>query len=219
MECARVTPQVAEVLHRTAAGPASALLVPGEHYTRHRLDSTRPVRTPSTCDPFGIPIDLWKTIAIEHLSWQQTMQLANSCAFLIPLRHSLDLRQEHLLAPGRVASGMLTYRQQERSKFIPRLITRDRKKNNRALQSEVDAGLDIFRQWWQYEPYEDRPPGMQHKQTETTRHSDLGYAVLRGRDSGLRRYWRLRVIVRDSDLTTADRNLSSYRRRRACSPH
>ena len=102
---------------------------------------------------------------------------------------------EHLLAPEHIASGMLKYRKQERSRFIPKLITKDRKKNNRALESEVDAGLDIFRQWWQYEPYEDRPPGAQHRQTETTRHSDLGYAVMRGRNSGLRRYWRFRAII------------------------
>ena len=62
-------------------------------------------------DPFGIPIEIWDTIATEYLSWSQTLQLANSCAFLIPLRHALDLRQKHLLAPERVASEMLKYRE------------------------------------------------------------------------------------------------------------
>ena len=44
MEYARVTPQDAEVPHRTAAGPASAPLVPGEHYI-----------TPSYLRSAGIP--------------------------------------------------------------------------------------------------------------------------------------------------------------------
>ena len=102
---------------------------------------------------------------------------------------------------------MLRHWKQERSKFIPKLITKDHKKNNRALQSEIAAGLDIFKQWWQYEPYEQKPPGRQHRQTEATRQSDLGYAVLRGREHGLRRYWRFRAIVRGSPLENAYRNV------------
>lgn len=101
---------------------------------------------------------------------------------------------------------MLEFRKQEGSTCITKLITKDRKKNNRALANELDAGLGIFRQWWQYEPYVVGPPGARHRQTPTTRHSDLGYAVMRGRNSGLRRYWRFRAIVRDYPLKTAYRD-------------
>ena len=182
-------------------------MTPQDPETQAPREETELNDYPVPRDPFGLPIEIWNTIAMDHLSWPQTLQLANTCAFLIPVRHSLDLRQKHLLAPEHVASGILRYRKQEHSRFIPKLITKDRKKNNRALASEVDAGLDIFRQWWQYKPYEDRPPGAQHRQTETTRHSDLGYAVMRGRNSGLRKYWRFRAIVRDSPLKTAYRNI------------
>ena len=145
--------------------------------------------------PFGLPMEIWNAIAIEYLTWSQTLQLANSCAFLIPLRHSLDLRQKHLLAPERVAFEILKYRKQEGSRFITKLITKDGKKNNIALRNEITAGLDIFKQWWRYEPYEPKPPGSHYRQTETTRQSDLDYAVLRGRKHMLRRYWRFRSIV------------------------
>jgi hypothetical protein len=66
--------------------------------------------------------------------------------------------------------------------------------------------MEIFRQWWVYEPYESKPPGSVNRQTWTTRQSDLGYAVLRGRNHMLRRYWRFRSIVRDSPLELAYRS-------------
>ena len=85
------------------------------------------------------------------------------------------------------------------SRFITTLITKDGKKNNIALRSEITAGLDIFKQWWRYEPYEPKQPGRNHRQTEITRQSDLGYPVLCGRASGIRRYWRFRSIVRTAN--------------------
>jgi hypothetical protein len=73
-------------------------------------------------------MEIWNAICIEHMTWSQTLKLANCCAYFIPLRHALDLRQKHLLVPERVAFEMLKYRKQERSRFIPRLITKDGRK-------------------------------------------------------------------------------------------
>jgi hypothetical protein len=71
--------------------------------------------------------------------------------------------------------------------------------------NELEAGMGIFKQLWQYAPYEAGPPGPRHRQTPDTRHSDLGYAVMRGRGGGLRRYWRFRAIIRNHPLKTAYR--------------
>ena len=70
------------------------------------------------------------------------MRLANSCAFLIPLRHLLDMWQKHLLEPEKVASGMLEFRKQEAgSTHIAKLITKDKRENSRALTKELEAGI------------------------------------------------------------------------------
>ena len=93
----------------------------------------------------------------------------------MPLRHALDLRLQHLLMPDQVAKGILRYRKHMGSKHIKALITKDGKRNSRALGLEVDKGMDIFRQWWVYEP----PAEEGYRQPQHLRHSDLGYAVLR----------------------------------------
>ena len=108
----------------------------------------------------GIPVEIWQAIA-ELLTWPQVLLLANSCVFLVPLRHALDLRLQHLLMPDQVAKGMLRYRKHMGSKHIKALITKDGKRNSRALGLEVDKGMDIFRQWWVYEPPAVRRGGLQ----------------------------------------------------------
>ena len=123
--------------------------------------------------------------------------LANSCSFLMPLRHALGLKLQHLLMPDRVAEGMLRYRIHEGSRHIQALITRDGKRNSRALRQETEKGMDIFRQWWVYEP----PAVEGYRQPQHRRHSDLGYAVLCSMRSGLRRYWRFRAVARFSGET------------------
>ena len=75
------------------------------------------------------------------------------------------------------------------------LITKDGRRNSVALRKEVEKGLDVFKQWWIYEPHE-RNAGKGDRQSQNTRHSDLGYAVLRAMRSGIRRYWRFRAIAR-----------------------
>jgi hypothetical protein len=149
---------------------------------------------PAPADPFGIPIEIWHTIA-ERLTWPQVLLLANSCLFLVPLRHALDLKLQYMLTPDYVASGILMYRIRQGSRHIKMLITKDDRRNSVALRKEVEKGLDVFKQWWVYEPHE-RNAGKGDRQPPTTRHSDLGYAVLRGMRSGIRRYWRFRAITR-----------------------
>ena len=95
------------------------------------------------------------------------MKLANSCTGLVPIRHALDIRQQHLLAPDRVAIIILRHRKREGSKFIPKLRMRDGRPNHLALKSELAAGIYMHIQWWIHLPSEDR------------RQSDLGYAALR----------------------------------------
>ena len=133
------------------------------------------------------------------------LKLANSCVDSVPLRHALDAKLQHLQEPEHIARGLLRYRIQQGSKHIPRLIMKDGKKNNEALRKEVTAGLDTFRQWWVYKPFEHKRSESQHRQTEETRHTDLVYAVLRTRKGGLRRYWRFRAIIRDSAIEVAYR--------------
>ena len=149
---------------------------------------------PAPADPFGIPIEIWHTIA-ERLTWPQVLLLANSCLFLVPLRHALDLKLQYMLTPDYVARGILMYRISEGSRHIKMLITKDGRRNNVALRKEVEIGLEVFKQWWVYEPHE-RNAGKGDRQPQTTRHSDLGYAVLRAMRSGIRRYWRFRAIAR-----------------------
>ena len=134
------------------------------------------------------------------------MKLANCCVDLVPLRHALDARLKHFLEPaGHIARGILRYRKKEGSRYIPKLIMKDGRKNKEALKKEVSAGLSTFRQWWLYEPFEHKRFESQHRQTEDTRQTDLGCAVLRARKGGLRRYWRFRAITRDSDIEVAYR--------------
>ena len=76
---------------------------------------------------------------------------------------------------------------------------------NAALKKEISAGLDTFKQWGLYEPFEQKQLESQHRQTEDTRQTDLGYAVLRARKGGLRRYWRFRAVTRDPDIEVAYR--------------
>ena len=57
-----------------------------------------------------------------------------------------------------------------------------------------------------YEHYEQKRPERPHRQTEDTRQTDLGYAVLRARKGGLRRYWRFRAVTRDSVVEMAYRS-------------
>ena len=140
---------------------------------------------------------------VQHLPWHRTLHLSNSCTFLVFLRHALDIRLSSLLVPEKIASGMLAHRKQERSRHIAGLIMQDGRKNQRAMTNELDAGLDIFRQWWTYEPYEPRTPGRQHRQPPDARHSRLGYAVMRSYPIGLRRYWRIRELASGSSIRAA----------------
>ena len=80
---------------------------------------------------------------------------------------------------------------------------KDGRKNERAMTNELETGLDVFRQWWTYEPYEPRTPGRQHRQPPAARHSGLGYAVMRSHKLGLRRYWRFRAVTRSSAIKAA----------------
>ena len=107
------------------------------------------------------------------------------------------MRLQHLLMPDRVAEGILRHRIHGGSKHIKALITRDGKRNSRALRQEVEKGMGIFAQWWKYEP----PAEEGYRQPQHIRHSDLGCAVLRSMRSGLRRYWRFRAITRMSGET------------------
>ena len=154
----------------------------------------------------GIPLEIWLAIG-ECLSWPQVLLLANSCTLLVPLRHALDLRLQHLLMPDRVAEGMLNHRMQVGSKYIQKLITKDNKRNSRALQQEVEKGMGIIPQWWKYEP----PAEEKYRQPQHVRHSELGYAVLRSARSGLRilalqgiagleKAYRERLIERAEDM-------------------
>jgi hypothetical protein len=120
--------------------------------------------------PPGFPLDAWHKIA-DHLSWWQVLKLANSCVDFVPLRHALDAELQHLQEPEHIACGLLRYRIQQGSKHIPRLIMNYGKKNNEALRKEVTARLDTFRQWWVYEPFENKRSERQHRQTEETRHA------------------------------------------------
>ena len=133
------------------------------------------------------------------------MKLANCCVDLVPLRHALDAKLQHLLEPEHIARGLLRYRKKEGSQYIPKLIMKDGRKNREALKKEVSAGLDTFRQWWLYESFEHKRSESQHRQTEDTQQTDLGYAVLRARKGGLRRYWHFRAITRDSNIEVAYR--------------
>ena len=151
--------------------------------------------------PIGLPTEIWHIIA-QHLPWQHALHLSNSCTFLDFLRHALDIQLSSLLTPEKIASGLLAHRKQERSKHIAKLIMKDGMKNERAMTLELEAGLDVFRQWWAYEPY-DRTPGRQHRQSPATRHSELGYAVMRSHKLGLRRYWRFRKVTRSSAIKAA----------------
>ena len=139
----------------------------------------------------------------QHLPWHRTLHLSNSCISLVFLRHALDIRLNPLLEPERIASGILAYRKQQRSKYIAGLIMQDGRKHMRAMTNELDAGLDIFRQWWTYEPYEPRTPGRQHRQPPDVRHSELGYAVMRSYPIGLKRYWRIRELASGSSIRAA----------------
>ena len=94
----------------------------------------------------GIPLEIWLAIG-ECLPWSQVLLLSNSCTPLVPLRHALDLRLQHLLMPNRIAEGILKYRIQVGSKHIKALITKDNKRNSRALRQEVEKGMGIFPQW------------------------------------------------------------------------
>ena len=115
----------------------------------------------------------------------------------MPIRHALDKRLKHLLMPDQVARRMLRYRKQMGSTHIKALITKNGKKNSRALDLEVDKGLDIFRQWWVNEP----PAEEGYRQPQHLRHSDLVYAVLRSARYGFTRYWRYRAVARISGTT------------------
>ena len=79
----------------------------------------------------------------------------------------------------------------------------DGRKNQRAMTNELEAGLDIFRQWWAYEAYAPRTLGRQHRQPPAARHSELGYAVIRSYTHGLRRYWRFRALTSNSSIKPA----------------
>jgi hypothetical protein len=104
---------------------------------------------------------------------------------------------------------MLSYRIDEGSKYIQKLITRDGKRNRRALNQETVKGMDLFRQWWMGEP-----PAVegwrQHR-----RHSDLGYAVLCTMRVGSRRYWRYRAVARLSDDTPIEKAYRQVLKREA----
>ena len=112
----------------------------------------------------------------------------------MPLRHALDLRLQHLLMPNRIAEGILRHRIQVGSRHLKMLITKDNRRNSRALSQEVEKGMGIIPQWWKYEP----PAEEGYRQPQHILHSELGYAVLRSVRSGLRRYWRFRAIARMS---------------------
>ena len=71
------------------------------------------------------------------------------------------------------------------------------------MTNELEAGLDVFTQWWIYEPHKPRTPGRQHRQPPATRHSELGYAVMRSHKLGLGRYWRFRAVTRNSSIKAA----------------
>ena len=158
--------------------------------------ATEITETPWAC----IPIEIWHTIG-ECLPWPQALLLSNSCTLLVPLRHALDQRLQHLLTPNRVAEGILRYRIEEGSKHLKALITKDGRRNSRALSKEVEKGMGIIAQWWKYEP-----PGIEgYRQPQHIRHSDLGYAVLRSVRSGLRRYWRFRAITRLSGASPLEK--------------
>ena len=138
-----------------------------------------------------MPIEIWLAIA-DKLKWPQVLLLSNTCRHLTPLRQALEVKLQHLRMPDRIAEGMLSYRIDEGSRYIQRLITRDGKRNRRALNQETEKGMDLFRQWWMGEP----PAVEGWRQPQHRRHSDLGYAVLCTLRAGFRRYWRFRAVAR-----------------------
>jgi hypothetical protein len=143
-----------------------------------------------------VPTEIWLVIS-DKLKWPQAILLSHTCRHFTPLRQALDAKLQHLRMPDLVAEGILSYRKQKGSKHIKGLIMADGRRNTRARNMEVEAGLDIFGQWWRSEP----PAAEAWREPQHQRHSDLGYAVMCARNDGTTRYWRARAVSRLSGGT------------------